>query len=77
MTKSASRPHFVEYDRRDSVLNGCQNRDAPLMRLLASLARPALPNKDGTTPLMAAAGIGTYSPGEIRDGKRSAGGCEK
>jgi ankyrin repeat protein len=39
--------------------------DAPLMRLLAELgADPLLPNKDGTTPLMAAAGVGTYSPGE-------------
>jgi len=39
--------------------------DAPLMRLLAELgADPKLPNADGTTPLMAAAGVGTYSPGE-------------
>jgi len=39
--------------------------DAPLMRLLASLgADPLLPNVDNTTPLLAAAGVGTYSPGE-------------
>lgn len=39
--------------------------DAELMRLLASLgADPLLPNEDGTTPLMAAAGAGTHSPGE-------------
>jgi ankyrin repeat protein len=39
--------------------------DAPLMRLLAELgADPLLPNVDGTTPIMAAAGVGTYSPGE-------------
>ena len=39
--------------------------DAPLMRLLAELgADPLLPNADGTTPLLAAAGVGTYSPGE-------------
>jgi uncharacterized protein len=39
--------------------------DAPLMRLLAELgADPKIPNADGTTPLHAAAGIGTYSPGE-------------
>ncbi len=39
--------------------------DAPLMRLLAELgADPKMPNADGTTPLHAAAGIGTYSPGE-------------
>lgn len=39
--------------------------DAPLMRLLAELgADPKIPNVDGTTPLMAAAGVGTYSVGE-------------
>jgi uncharacterized protein len=36
-----------------------------MMRLLADLgADPKLPNEDGTTPLMAAAGAGTHSPGE-------------
>jgi len=39
--------------------------DAPLMRLLAELgADPKLANADNTTSLMAAAGVGTYSPGE-------------
>jgi ankyrin repeat protein len=39
--------------------------DAELMRLLAKLgADPLLPNADGTTPLMVAAGVGTRSPGE-------------
>lgn len=39
--------------------------DAELMRLLVDLgANPLLPNEDGTTPLMAAAGVGTHSPGE-------------
>jgi ankyrin repeat protein len=39
--------------------------DAELMRLLASLgADPKMPNEDGTTPLMVAAGVGTRSPGE-------------
>lgn len=39
--------------------------DAELMRLLVDLgADPLLPNEDGTTPLMAAAGVGTNSPGE-------------
>jgi len=39
--------------------------DAELMRLLVELgADPKLPNEDGTTPLMAAAGVGTHSPGE-------------
>ena len=39
--------------------------DADLMRLLAELgADPLLPNDDGTTPLMVAAGVGTSAPGE-------------
>ena len=39
--------------------------DVPLMRLLADLgADPLLPNEDGTTPLLAAAGVGVHSPGE-------------
>lgn len=39
--------------------------DAELMRLLAELgADPKIPNADGSTPLMAAAGLGTRSPGE-------------
>jgi ankyrin repeat protein len=39
--------------------------DAELMRMLAALgADPLLPNADNSTPLMAAAGLGTRSPGE-------------
>src|SRR5262249_56517691 len=39
--------------------------DAELMRLLAELgADPKIPNADNSTPLMAAAGLGTRSPGE-------------
>ena len=39
--------------------------DAELMRLLASLgADPNLTNSEGTTPLIAATGLGTRSPGE-------------
>lgn len=39
--------------------------DTELMRLLVELgADPLLPSEDGTTPLMAAAGVGTHSPGE-------------
>jgi ankyrin repeat protein len=39
--------------------------DAELMRTLAALgADPLLPNADNSTPLMAAAGLGTRSPGE-------------
>jgi ankyrin repeat protein len=47
------------------LLLAARTADADLMRLLASFgADPLLPNEDGTTPLMVAAGIGTQSPGE-------------
>jgi uncharacterized protein len=39
--------------------------DLPLMRtLLDAGADPSLPNVDGTTPLMVAAGVGIWAPGE-------------
>lgn len=39
--------------------------DAPLLRRLLELgADPLLPNAEGSTPLMAAAGLGTLAPGE-------------
>ncbi|MBY0507231.1 MAG: ankyrin repeat domain-containing protein [Bryobacteraceae bacterium] len=42
-----------------------RHADAELMRLLASLgADPKITNDEGTTPLIAAAGLGTRSPGE-------------
>jgi len=43
----------------------CRSADADLMRELARLgADPLIPNADNSTPLMAAAGLGTRSPGE-------------
>jgi uncharacterized protein len=43
------------------------------MRLLAELgADPLLTNEDGTTPLMAAAGLGVHSPGEDPGTEREA-----
>src|SRR5258708_23170994 len=46
-------------------LMAARTADAPLMRLLAELgADPLLPNAENTTPLLAAAGVGTYSAGE-------------
>jgi ankyrin repeat protein len=42
-----------------------RSADAELMRVLAKLgADPLLPNAENSTPLMAAAGLGTRSPGE-------------
>ncbi len=46
-------------------LMAADTADFPLMKLLVELrADPLLTNADGCTPLMAAAGIGTYAPGE-------------
>ena len=46
-------------------LLAARTADAGLMRVLAQLdADPLLPNEDGTTPLMVAAGVGTQNPGE-------------
>src|SRR5262245_59522958 len=44
-------------------LLACRTADLQLMRLLLDLgADPKIPNEDGTTPLLAAAGVGTNSP---------------
>lgn len=46
-------------------LMAAQTADAPLLRLLVELgADPLLPNVDGSTPLMAAAGLGALAPPE-------------
>ena len=46
-------------------LLAAQTGDADYMRLLAELgADPLIPNEENSTPLMAAAGLGTRSPGE-------------
>ena len=48
-----------------AFLMAADRADAPLMRLLLDLgADPFLPNADGSTPLMAAAGLGTAAPEE-------------
>ncbi|NIP93152.1 MAG: hypothetical protein GWO24_06725, partial [Akkermansiaceae bacterium] len=46
-------------------LLGAKNADLPFLKLLVELgADPGIPNADGCTPLMAAAGIGCLAPGE-------------
>ena len=46
-------------------LMAARTADAPMMRALAQLgADPLLPNVDGSTPILVAAGLGTHSPGE-------------
>jgi ankyrin repeat protein len=48
-----------------AFLLAARTGDAELMRVLAELgADPLLPNADGSTPLIVAAGLGTRSPGE-------------
>jgi ankyrin repeat protein len=45
------------------LLMAADRADAPFMRVLLELgANPFLPNADGSTPLMAAAGLGTANP---------------
>ncbi len=52
-------------------LLAARTADIQLMRLLLELgADPLLPNEDGTTPLLAAAGVGTNSPIEEWEPKR-------
>ena len=47
------------------LLLAAKTNDVPLMKLLVELgADPSLPNHEGCTPFMAAAGIGTLAPGE-------------
>ena len=47
------------------LLFAADRDDVPLMKLLLELgADPLLPNSNGTTPLMAAAGVGTAEPQE-------------
>ena len=53
-------------------LMAADRADAPLMRLLLELgADPFLPNADNSTPLMAAAGLGTSAPDEEAGGDES------
>jgi uncharacterized protein len=48
-----------------AFLLAAKTADMPYLRLLVALgADPLLPNKDGATPLMAAAGLGTLAPDE-------------
>jgi len=48
-----------------AFLLAAKTADLPYLRLLVALgADPLLPNKDGATPLMAAAGLGTLAPDE-------------
>ena len=53
----------IESDGATPFLFAADRSDVPLMRLLVELgANPLLPNLNNTTPLMAAAGLGTTEP---------------
>jgi ankyrin repeat protein len=53
----------IESDGATPFLFAADRSDVPLMRLLVELgADPLLPNSNNTTPLMAAAGLGTTEP---------------
>ena len=68
LNKGAPRPPgsqttAVSSEEATPFLMAADRADAPLMRLLLELgADPLLPNADNSTPLMAAAGLGTTSP---------------
>lgn len=55
----------IGFNKATPFLLACRNADLPMMKLLIELgADPMRPNADGSTPLMAAAGLGCYAPGE-------------
>lgn len=65
LERGASRPPKVCAKGATAFLQAADRADAPLMRLLIELgADPYLPNVENTTPLMAAAGLGTVAQAE-------------
>ncbi len=55
----------ISFNKATPFLLACRNADLPMMKLLVELgADPMRPNADGSTPLMAAAGLGCYAPDE-------------
>lgn len=66
MTKSrAGVRTAMDFDGATAFLLAARTADYELMRLLLELgADPTIPNSNGTTPLLAAAGVGVQSPKE-------------
>ncbi len=55
----------INFHGATAFLLACRNADLEMMKLLVALgADPHKPNADGSTPLMAAAGLGCYAPDE-------------
>lgn len=55
----------ISFSQATPFLLASRNADLPMMKLLVEFgADPHQPNADGSTPLMAAAGLGCYAPDE-------------
>ncbi len=55
----------ISFNKATPFLLACRNADLTMMKLLVELgADPMRPNADGSTPLMATAGLGCYAPDE-------------
>jgi hypothetical protein len=55
----------INFNGATPFLLACRNADLEMMKLLVECgADPRKPNADGSTPLMAAAGLGCYAPDE-------------
>jgi len=65
LDKRAGRQATLSLDGATPFFLFSRTADLPMMKLLVELgADPLLPNKDGATPLMAAAGLGCKAPDE-------------
>lgn len=65
LQKGSSGPGRLSRKGATPFLMAADTADVPFMRVLIRLGADAkLPNADGATPLMAAAGLGTLAPGE-------------
>jgi ankyrin repeat protein len=65
LKRGASGPGVLGRAGATPFLLACMTADVPLMKALVRLgADPRLPNSQGSTPLMAAAGLGCLAPGE-------------
>jgi ankyrin repeat protein len=66
LERGASGPGVLGRAGATPFLLASMTADVPLMETLVVLgADPRLPNSDGSTPLMAAAGLGCLAPGEV------------
>ncbi len=65
LTDGAPQHGNIDFEGATPFLFACISADLPMMKLLIELgADPRKPNKKGTTPLMAAAGLATLAPDE-------------